>query len=93
MCAKKIGRPVTVGEGVRVTIYMRPEDLERVDAMAGRCGIPRSKLIVNCLNGGIEDLELFERMGGLRFRDSARLFLKWIQGGRSESVFDWIADW
>ncbi len=47
----------------RVTIYMDPDLLEKVDQLADRMDISRSQMICNLIAMALDDVKMLERLG------------------------------
>jgi len=48
---------------VCVSVILEKEVVEFLDNVAQDCGMSRSKLIVACIEAGIDDLKMFEMIG------------------------------
>jgi predicted DNA-binding protein len=58
------------------------ETIDRLDVLAAKIGCTRSKMLRNCLDLGIEDVETFDKLGLLKAATSIRDFSIWIKSGK-----------
>lgn len=58
-----MGRPRVHDEGVSVAIWLDKDMIRRLDAIAEKADISRSKLISNLLESGLDDAELLAKAG------------------------------
>lgn len=61
-------------KGQSVTVWMSADLLERVDKVARSARISRSRMIANLVDLGLDDAELLDRMGVIRFGAALKAF-------------------
>ena len=69
-------------KAVSISVYLSESDLKKLNDFSEKVGICRNQIMVNCIRSGLDDMEVFDRLGGFRLRTWASDFVKWCRGGR-----------
>ena len=68
----------TAGQEQILNFRMTTEETARLDRIAGQCGLTRSQLLRNLVEVGMDEFELFQRIGITRTALTVRDVLGWM---------------
>jgi len=84
--------PTEKGDKQAVTIWIDKGLVDRLEALAAKCDITRSKLITNLVEVGAEELEVMNKLGlwatARVFEDIRQYFRKRHQKGQEKNTAD-----
>ena len=69
-----------------ITVWFEPEMVDRLDRLAKRGDIPRSRLVRNLVGIGVDYLETCEKFGVLQTALVLRDFGNWVKGSCEDGV-------